>query len=127
MEIRKYNSIKTSERIFSYLEDELECRPDIKISGLLEVFYNCREQGYSLRLHNIDYSKNMIIWAYGHRNSDQPTITFNYEYFIKELPMFSEDDYRKRTKTFETEKEAAELLASLIVDYFKNNIKHEEI
>ena len=66
----------------------------------IETFYNCREQGYVLRVHNreCDYNKALCIWVYAQRNSDNPTITWEEIYMPKESAnMFTEDSYINRT------------------------------
>lgn len=124
MSIRKIRSIRISELIFNIVLDKLaDYEDDFKVEGHLEVFNNCREQGFVLSLSNSDYSKGMHIWAYGQRNSDGPTITWDYNKMFsvtEQWNMYSEDSYRNKTEYFEGVEEAAEFAFKIIKSYFQD-------
>lgn len=66
----------------------------------VETFYNCREQGYLLRVNNEDKCDNIInLWIYNQRNSDEPTITWEKDTICREL--FSENAWCNNTMTDE--------------------------
>lgn len=123
MEFRKYKSIKVSERV---LEKAVELVEDLEIDILMETFNNCREQGFNININNKKFDKWMTIWAYSHRNSDQPTVTWKYGLGSQVNGMYGEEEYYKRTISFETEDKAAEYISKLIKMYFVEGIEINE-
>lgn len=86
-----------------------------------ETFYNCREQGYVFEIHSNDYEKNMLIWVYAHRNSDEPTMVYELD---KCLPseganMFTQDAWENRQYTYNTIEKLSDKVKEVILDYFK--------
>lgn len=83
----------------------------------VETFYNCREQGYVLTFrHNEDFSKELNIWVYGQRNSDEPTISWGKD--IKHDNMFTEETYRNRTTTFDSIEKAVNSVINRVNSFF---------
>lgn len=89
---------------------------DKKLSVYAETFYNCREQGYVLNIHNSDYSDKLFIWVYAHRNSDEPTIVYGKD--IDANNMFNEEQWEKQ-KSFNNINDAVDYVEELI----KENIE----
>ena len=104
----------------NYILDELSnyYADEEKMYIHVETFYNCREQGYVLTFrHNDDLSKEINIWVYGQRNSDEPTISWGKD---KEFNnMFTEETYRNRTRTFDTIEKAINQIIDLVKDYME--------
>ena len=107
MSFRKITTIKVSERVFDIVCDELDLYASeygVKIDGYLEVFNNCREQGYVLHVESIDWDnenrtkKSLYIWACEARSSDEIMIVWSNDY--PHNGMFSEDDYDNRCRYF---------------------------
>lgn len=122
MSIKKIRTIRVSELIFNKVLDIIDDK-ELELEGHLEVFNNCREQGFVLSISNADFSKSMHIWAYGQRNSDCPTITWDYEQFMKpagQWNMYSEESYRNMTEYFKDDEEieAALFVVKIIEGYF---------
>lgn len=95
-------------------------------------FHNCREQGYSITLFNKDYSKNLVILFFEHRNSDNIVIIhwdqkqgwFN-PVTINDIPedhpwFNSKYDYDKGFNYGEAEK-AASYIYDLMENWWKEN------
>lgn len=119
MEIYKDKGIKYSQYIYEELSRfvligvDLTCR--------VETFYNCREQGYVFEIHTDDYEKNMLIWVYAHRNSDEPTMVYETG---KSIPseganMFTQDAWENRQYTYNTIEKLTDKIEQVITDYFK--------
>lgn len=119
MIIRKDKGLRYSEYILDTVNNYLEDEKDIY--GRVETFYNCREQGYVLEIHNEkDYNKSVCIWIYAHRNSDEPTITWEETRIPMEAAnMYTEESWLERTKTFEYVENAADEVVNIINDYIK--------
>lgn len=119
MTITRNRGIKYSEYIIETIGSYFADNNDIYAS--VETFYNCREQGYVLRVHdNNDYNKSLCIWIYAQRNSDDPAISWDYIVIPKEeANMFSEETYRERTEYFNNVNEASMKAINIIKDYFK--------
>lgn len=118
MVILKNKGIRYSE----YVIDAVNSRfaDETKIDASYETFYNCREMGYVLRIHDKDYKEHMCIWIYAQRNSDEPTITWDYIVLPKkDANMFDEESYRERTKTFKDVDEASQFVIDLVKQYFE--------
>ena len=119
MTITKQRGIKYSEYIIDTINTYFS--DDNSIYASIETFYNCREQGYVLRIHSEeDYSKAICMWIYAQRNSDDPSITWE-ETIIpnKTANMFTEDSYRNRTLYFNNVLEASMKAIDIIKEYFK--------
>ena len=102
--IYKNKGISYSQFILDYLGNQLD--KDIKVG--VNTFYNCREQGYCLDIHNADYSKGITMWIYAQRNSDLPTITYKPAITLTESGnSFDEESWRERTKSYEDLMEAS--------------------
>ena len=119
MLVYKDKGIKYSQYILEELSTIYIC--DVDMSCRVETFYNCREQGYVFEIHSGDYEKNILIWVYAHRNSDEPTIVYETG---KSLPseganMFTQDAWENRQFTFKTIEKASEKVKDLVIDYFR--------
>ena len=107
MTITRDRGIKYSEYIIEtinyYYQDEAS------IYAHVETFYNCREMGYVLEVRSReDFDKAICIWIYANRNSDDPSITWSEVRAPKEYAnMYSEEDYRIRTKSFKNVTDAS--------------------
>ena len=128
MSFRKIQTIQVSERVFDLVCDKLDLYASeygVKISGYLETFNNCREQGYVLTVSSCDYdNKEMTTglfhtWAFECRNSDNIVISWQEEY--PNNGMFSEETYRERRKYFGYDEiyNASEFMFNLIKEHFK--------
>lgn len=102
------------DRISQYFID------DNKLSMRVETFYNCREQGYVLRINEVeDYNKALCIWVYAQRNSDDPTITWDYIIMPKEnANMFNEESYINRTLSGNVDEVTMKAI-DIIKEYFE--------
>lgn len=87
----------------------------------VEAFYNCREQGYVLEVHdNEDYNKSVCIWICAQRNSDKPMVVWEESILPKEQAnMFTEESYNQRYETFDYIEQASEKVINIIKEYFK--------
>ena len=118
MTITKNKGIKYSEYIIETVATYFSDNNNIRAS--VETFYNCREQGYVLRVSdNENYNKAICIWIYAQRNSDSPTITWDYIYMPKEdANMFDEESWLERT--FSGNMDAVSMKTiDVIKDYFE--------
>lgn len=117
MAIYKNKGIIYSECIMDYVSYMMADNGNI-IAGA-ETFYNCREQGYVLRFHNENYDKHLCVWIYAHRNSDEPTITWDSIAFPEEgANMYNQESWEERTKTFENPLEAGVFIWKLVAKHF---------
>lgn len=90
------------------------------ISAKVETFYNCREQGYVLRVHDKMYTQGLCIWICAQRNSDEPTIVYDYLALPKEIAnSFGESAYEHRYLVFEDVDRATKKVIEIIKDYFE--------
>ena len=119
MNITKNRGIKYAQYVLENVSDYYTDNNDIRMS--VETFYNCREQGYVLEVRSEkDYSKNICIWVYAQRNSDEPTITWEDAMIPTEnANMFTEESYEERTKTFSSVDEASREVINGIKEYFE--------
>ena len=107
MSFRKIRTIQISERVFDIVCEALDNEASesyVKISGYLECFNNCREQGYVLHVDSVDWDNkdrtkdNLVIWAFEARSSDEIVVSWQTEY--PNNGMFSEETYKERRKYF---------------------------
>ena len=128
MSFRKINSIRVSESVFDLVCSGLDDYKDdgVKISGYLQTFNNCREQGYVLTVYSTYNNKNktekdLYIWVFEARNSDEIVVVNSTNYPMK--GMFSDDDYENRTYfQYHERYNASEFI---IVDLVKAHFKTE--
>lgn len=114
MKIYYNRGIKMSERVIDFIE-EYCLRDDNRFILSIDVFYNCREQGYKVELHdNSNWKTLLTFWIYCQRNSDEPTITWKRGYYYDQL--FDEDSYYNRTISFHTETELEEYIMNMLKD-----------
>ena len=108
--------------------DNYKYESGIELSGWIEAFNNCREQGYSMCLYpsfDCKYSENnyLTIYVYCNRNSDKPSITwepcFSYQ-------MYSEDAYYNRTQTFDSLEETLNRVMELVKENFSKTLDKEQ-
>ena len=127
MDFRKIRTIQVSERVFDLVCDELDSDATenyVKISGYLECFNNCREQGYVLHVDSVDWDNpnktktDLVIWAFEARSSDEIVVSWQNEY--PHNGMFSEDTYNNRRKYFHYNElqKAADYIVNLVKEKF---------
>lgn len=132
MSFRKIRTIQVSERIFDLVCDALDTEASeyhVKISGYLECFNNCREQGYVLHLSSTDFKnkkrteENLYVWAFECRNSDDIVVSWQTEY--PNNGMFSEETYKKRREYFRYNglQEAADFIIDLVKNHFTEEFR----
>ena len=121
----KVASIKVSERVFDYVREDLEnlmhCDENVKLSGYLETFNNCREQGYYLVVssNNKPEKGNLIFWAYEHRSSDNIMVVESTKYPYPN-GLFEDEDWKKKWEfSYRVESMAAEHIVKRIKEYFE--------
>lgn len=128
MGFRKIKTIQVSERVFDIVCEELDLEASenyVKISGYLECFNNCREQGYVLHVSSCDWdnqdrTKDMLcIWACEARSSDSIMVVWSEKY--PNNGMFSEEDWNERTKYFHYDElqKAANFIVELVKKKFE--------
>lgn len=117
MNIIKNRGLNYSEYILGLFGNTFADYTDLGVS--VETFYNCREMGYVLRVHDEDdYNKAMCIWVYAQRNSDDPTITWDYISLPQEeANMFNEESYYNRTFSGDIT-EVGTKAVEVVKDYF---------
>lgn len=128
MGFRKINSIRVSESVFDLVCSTLDDYKDdgVKISGYLQTFNNCREQGYMLTVYSTYNSekrteKDLYVWVFESRNSDEIVVVNSINYPMK--GMFSDDDYENRVYFHYDERyKASEFI---VVDLVKSHFKNE--
>jgi len=129
MGFQKIRTIRVSERVFDIVCEALDIEAseyNVKISGYLEVFNNCREQGYVLHVSSCDWenkdrtSDDLIVWACEARSSDEIMVVWSSEYPVNK-GMFSEEDYNNRRKYFHYDElqKAADFIIELVKNFFK--------
>lgn len=90
------------------------------VSAKVETFYNCREQGLVLRVHDKMYTKGLCIWICAQRNSDEPTIVYDYLILPQETAnSFGQDAFENRYLVFENVEKATKKVIEIIKDYFE--------
>ena len=134
MGFRKIRTIQVSERVFDIVCEELDSEATenyVKISGYLECFNNCREQGYVLHVDSVDWDnenktkEDLIIWAFEARSSDEIVVSWQNEY--PHNGMFSEETYNNRRKYFHYNElqKAADFIIDLVKEHFKAEFRGE--
>jgi len=132
MSFRKIKTIQVSERVFDIVCDHLDTEAseyDVKISGYLECFNNCREQGYVLHVSSSDFNNknrtkdDLCIWVHEHRNGDSIVVRWQTEY--PHNGMFNEETYTTRTKCFHYNQlqEAADFIVELVKAHFAEEFR----
>ena len=131
MGFRKIQTIQTIERVFDIVCDQLDLYASeygVKISGYLECFNNCREQGYVLHVSSTDWDSedrtkdDLNIWVFEHRNSDSIVVSWQKEY--PNNGMFNEETYKERRKGFGyDDRGAADFIINLVKEQFKHEFK----
>lgn len=134
MGFRKIRTIQVSERVFDlvceYLDNEAS-ESYIKISGYLECFNNCREQGYVLHVSSTNWDNenrtktDLVIWAFEARSSDEIVVSWQTEY--PNNGMFSEDTYKNRRIYFHYHElqKAADFIIDLVKEHFAEEFRKE--
>lgn len=134
MGFRKIRTIQVSERIFDIVCEELDnetTENDVKISGHLECFNNCREQGYVLHIDSIDWDNcyrnktELIIWAFENRNSDDIVVSWQTERTYN--GMFSNETFNNRRQYFHYDElqQAADFIIGLVKRHFVAEFKEK--
>ena len=129
MSFRKIRTIQVSERVFDLVCAELDDEASenyVKISGYMECFNNCREQGYVLHVSSTNWNsedrtkEDLVLWAFEARSSDEIVVSWQTEY--PNNGMFSEETYKERRKYFHYNQiqEAADFIIKLVKEHFKN-------
>ena len=127
MGFRKIKTIQVSERVFDLVCDELDLEATenyIKISGYLECFNNCREQGYALHVSSSDWhnenrtKENLYVWSCESRNSDEILVVWSTNYPVN--GKFSEEDWKERRRYFHYNQlqEASDFIVKLVKEHF---------
>lgn len=84
----------------------------------IDTFYNCREQGYKITIHDEDGFRTILtVWTYAQRNSDKPAITWKKGSLTSNV--YDEESWEQRTEEFNNPIDAAIRIADLI----KENLK----
>ena len=129
MSFRKVRSVQVSEAVLNKVCDTLDIfasEDEVKISGWLETFNNCREQGFMLRVGTTDYDnknhtqREFFVWACEARRSDNILVVCSTDRpSINNC--FSEEDYEKRSQRFESNQthEAAQFILKKIKEHFQ--------
>ena len=120
MNIYKNKGIGISQYFLDILSNRLD-RKDIQAS--VEVFNNCREQGYIIRISTEDYTirKGLTFYIYAQRNSDKPTMT--WEDKLSYNDMYSEEAYRERTISKESVEELADTAIAIVYAKYGMEVK----
>jgi hypothetical protein len=127
MGFNKIRTIRVSERVFDIVCEDLDNEATenyVKISGYLECFNNCREQGYVLHVGTCDWDNenktkdDLHIWAFEARSSDEIVVSWQTEY--PRNGMFNDETYKERRKYFHYNEiqEAADFIIDLVREHF---------
>ena len=125
MGIYKYNSIKVSERVFDMVADQIDWINDNgnKLSGYLQTFNNCREQGFYLTISDDDFDNEnrvkgfLCVWVFEHRNSDDIVVVSQEEF--PQGSVFNDEAYESRKHfNYNQEHEASDYIVKLIEKRF---------
>lgn len=107
MQVYKNRGIIYAEYFLQMLNYRIE-RNDISCS--IEMFNNCREQGYIIRVHKedqrFDLEKGLTFYVYNNRWSDEPSFTWEDKETFDTL--YSEEAWGARTVTCKTIDELVE-------------------
>ena len=132
MGFNKIRTIRVSERVLDIVCEALDDEASenyVKISGYLECFNNCREQGYVLHVSSTDWDsedrtkEDLVLWAFEARSSDEIVVSWQTEY--PHNGMFSEETYKERRKYFHYNEiqEAADFLIKLVKEHFAHEFR----
>jgi len=132
MSFRKIKTIQVSERVFDLVCDDLDLEASeygTKISGWLECFNNCREQGYVLHTESVDWDndnrtkEHLYVWVHEHRNSDSIVVRWQVEY--PDNGMYNEETYNNRTQCFKYNElqEASDFIVGLVKGHFAEEFR----
>lgn len=117
MNIRRNKGLKYGDYIIETISDLYAGKEEITAS--VETFYNCREMGYVLEVHDEFFHKAICIWICANRSSDKPMIVWEETTYPTETAnMFTEDSYINRNKTFENIQEASVFVIDTIKEQF---------
>ena len=129
MSFQKIRTILVSERVFSIatdtLNNEIESMNPIKVSGYLECFNNCREQGYVLATQSYDYEnekrtkESLYIWAFENRSSDNIVVCWQTEYPDKGMYSILTFENRRKLFKYNELQSAADFIVELVKKHFK--------
>lgn len=108
-----------------YIVNCVKHRLDDTVSGWVEGFNNCREQGYKMYFYGKNCDVNgMAIYVYGGRHSDKPTITYDFGNVCNDK-LYSEDAYYYRTEEFDTSDGAVDRICELIMNFVNENERED--
>lgn len=134
MSFNKIRTIRVSERVFDMVCEVLDIESSenyVKISGYLQTFNNCREQGFYLTVMSDDYDnpnmtkKHLYIWACECRNSDAIMVVASNKY--PHNGMFDEETYNNRNYfNYNQYYEASEYIVNLVKNHFKEEFKDHD-
>lgn len=106
----------------NYIVENVIFKIGRRFDGFVDAFNNCREQGYVLCVYT--YARKCLsIYIYNNRHSDNPSITWDYEFARK---LYSDDAYYNRTLVFDTVDGAVDKIIELILE-FENETEEEEL
>lgn len=117
MKIFKGKGIIYAQSFMELLSYRLSDNDNIGCS--IEMFNNCREQGYIVRFHNedekrFDLENGLTLFIHNNRWSDEPTITYeNKETFDV---LYSEEAFNERQISFKSVEEMVEEASKLILN-----------
>ena len=128
MSFRKLKTIQVSERVFDIVCEKLDSAASenyVKISGYLECFNNCREQGYVLHVSSCEWDNQirtkdtLYVWACECRNSDEIMVVWSNQY--PNDGMFCQEDWDERRKYFHYDElqKAADFIVELVEKQFE--------
>lgn len=129
MGFQKIRTIKVSERVFDLVCEDLDLEATenyVKISGYLECFNNCREQGYVLHVSSNDWDdpartkEDFFVWACEARSSDEIMVIWSTKY-PADRGMFSEEDWKEHRTYFHYNElqKAADFIIEKVKEFFK--------
>lgn len=126
--IRKHKGLAVAEAILNIL-DTMELPDDVQERAYVEVFDNCREQGYVISyfvsvLPSI--KQNLYVAFTENRNSDSIVV---YEYYKKRFPsnLPHEDSWgNKKYFDFDEHYQAAEHIAEILKCHYAGSIEEKQ-
>ena len=87
---------------------------EFSLAFRVEAFNNCREQGLILYASR-DFETKLTVYVYNHRNTDKPTVTFEYCYGDS---IYSKEAWQYRTMQFDGIWGAVNFICNLIVSVY---------
>lgn len=117
MKIFKGKGIIYAQSFMELLSYRLSDNDNIGCS--VEMFNNCREQGYIVRFHNedekrFDLENGLTLFVHNNRWSDEPTITYENKEIFDVL--YSEEAFNERQISFKSVEEMVEEASKLILN-----------